>query len=331
MRQLAFLFYVTQDVLHLTCEDSLGRNNHLIPDYQSLMLPLLQACQDGREHSLRDLIEHLAYQLKLNETERRELLPSGRQAVFDNRVGWARTYLKKAGLLDAPRRAHVVISARGQEILAQSPTRIDNKTLERFPEFLAFQSATRVREATEVIQSTLDEVSGTPEETIEFAYQQMRESLAGELLDRVKKCTPAFFEQVVVELLVAMGYGGSLKDAGQRVGKSGDGGIDGIIKEDRLGLDVLYIQAKRWEAVVGRPEVQKFVGALQGQRARKGVFITTSSFSREAVDYAANLESKVILIDGQQLSLLMFDYGLGVAPVAEYQVKRLDGDFFSEE
>ncbi len=200
-----------------------------------------------------------------------------------------------------------------------------------FQRFGEFQNATRPREVSEEKRSLDLENSGTPEEVIESAFQQMRETLAGEILDRIKKCTPAFFEQVVVELLVAMGYGGSLKDAGQRVGKSGDGGIDGIIKEDQLGLDVLYIQAKRWEGVVGRPDVQKFVGALQGQRARKGVFITTSSFTREAIEYTQNLESKVILIDGKQFSLYMFDYGLGVSPVAEYKVKRLDGDFFAEE
>jgi restriction system protein len=295
------------------------------------MLPVLRQCADSKEHSLRELIELLAKEFSIGEDERRELLPSGRQPVFDNRVGWARTYLKKAGLLDSTRRGYVAITERGQIALLQFPDRIDNKSLEQFPEFIEFQNATRTREAPESDKPVELDSSGTPEEVIEFAFQQMRETLASEILDRIKKCSPAFFEQVVVELLVAMGYGGSLKDAGQRVGKRGDGGIDGIIKEDQLGLDVLYIQAKRWEGTVGRPDVQKFVGALQGQRARKGVFITTSGFTREAVDYALNLESKVILIDGKQFSLLMFDYGLGVSPVAEYKVKRLDGDFFSEE
>ena len=303
----------------------------MIPDYQTLMLPVLRLCADRTEHSLRELIDTLAQELSIGEEERRELLPSGRQPVLDNRVGWARTYLKKAGLLDSTRRGYVTITERGRAALTQFPERIDNKILEQFPEFVEFQNTTRTRELPEEEKRDELEKTGTPEEVIENAFQEMRETLAGEILDRIKKCSPAFFEQVVVELLVAMGYGGSLKDAGQRVGKSGDGGIDGIIKEDQLGLDVLYIQAKRWEGVVGRPDVQKFVGALQGQRARKGVFITTSGFTREAVDYALNLESKVILIDGKQFSLLMFDNGLGVSPVAEYKVKRLDGDFFSEE
>lgn len=301
------------------------------------MLPVLRACADQYEHSLRELIETLAIEFGISDEERRDLLPSGRQPIFDNRVGWARTYLKKAGLLDSTRRGYVAITQRGLEALRQFPDRIDNKTLSQFPEFVEFQrfsesqSAARKNEAIKENGTIEVEPSGTPEEAIESAYQQMRDTLAAEILDRVKKCTPVFFEQLVVELLVAMGYGGSLKDAGQRVGKSSDGGIDGIIKEDQLGLDVLYIQAKRWEGVVGRPDVQKFVGALQGQRARKGVFITTASFTREAIDYAQNLESKVILIDGKQLSLYMFDYGLGVSPVAEYKVKRLDGDFFAEE
>ncbi|MFM1919052.1 MAG: hypothetical protein RLZZ303_686 [Candidatus Hydrogenedentota bacterium] len=309
----------------------------MIPDYQTLMLPVLRACADQEEHSLRELIESLAAEFNISNEERRELLPSGRQPVFDNRVGWARTYLKKAGLLDSTRRGYVAITQRGLDALKQYPDRIDNKALAQFPEFVEFQRFGEYQNAarpTEAIQDKRPgdmEASGTPEEVIESAYQQMRETLAAEILDRVMKCSPSFFEQLVVELLVAMGYGGSLKDAGQRVGKSGDGGIDGIIKEDQLGLDVLYIQAKRWEGSVGRPDVQKFVGALQGQRARKGVFITTSSFTREAIDYAQNLESKVILIDGKQLSLYMFDYGLGVSPVAEYKVKRLDGDFFAEE
>lgn len=303
----------------------------MIPDYQTLMLPVLQNCADKNEHSLREVIETLAVQLNISPEERRDLLPSGRQPVLDNRVGWARTYLKKAGLLEATRRGYVRITPRGLEVLADSPKRIDVKLLEKYDEFIEFRDFQKPRAESTVESLEITDAKGTPEEIIELAFQEMRETLATEILERVKKCSPAFFEQVVVELLVAMGYGGSLKDAGQRVGGTGDEGIDGIIKEDRLGLDLIYIQAKRWAGVIGRPEIQKFVGALLGQRARKGVFITTSAFSREAIEYAGNLDSKVILIDGKMFSELMFDYGLGVSKVNEYVVKRLDGDFFSEE
>lgn len=295
------------------------------------MLPVLQICADKNEHSLREVIETLAVQLNISPEERRDLLPSGRQPVLDNRVGWARTYLKKAGLLEATRRGYVRITPRGLEVLADSPKRIDVKLLEKYDEFIEFRDFQKPRAESTVESLEITDAKGTPEEIIELAFQEMRETLATEILERVKKCSPAFFEQVVVELLVAMGYGGSLKDAGQRVGGTGDEGIDGIIKEDRLGLDLIYIQAKRWAGVIGRPEIQKFVGALLGQRARKGVFITTSAFSREAIEYAGNLDSKVILIDGKMFSELMFDYGLGVSKVNEYVVKRLDGDFFSEE
>lgn len=303
----------------------------MIPDYQTLMLPVLQICADKNEHSLREVIETLAVQLNISPEERRDLLPSGRQPVLDNRVGWARTYLKKAGLLEATRRGYVRITPRGLDVLADSPKRIDVKLLEKFDEFIEFRDFQKPRAESTAESLEITDAKGTPEEIIELAFQEMRETLATEILERVKKCSPNFFEQVVVELLVAMGYGGSLKDAGQRVGGTGDEGIDGIIKEDRLGLDLIYIQAKRWTGVIGRPEIQKFVGALLGQRARKGVFITTSAFSREAIEYAGNLESKVILIDGKMFSELMFDYGLGVSKVSEYVVKRLDGDFFSEE
>ncbi|MCC6489638.1 MAG: restriction endonuclease [Candidatus Hydrogenedentes bacterium] len=303
-----------------------------IPDYQTLMLPILKVCADGSEHTLRELVDTLAVEFALTEEARKELLPSGRQPIFDNRIGWAKTYLKKAGLLDAPKRAHVVITDRGRQVLAQVPTRIDVAFLKQFEEFVAFHDTSRDSATADsgVTPAALDG-SETPEEALENAYQQLRESLIDEVLEKVKSCSPEFFERLVVELLVAMGYGGSRNDAGQRLGKSGDGGIDGIIKEDRLGLDIIYIQAKRWENSVGRPEVQKFVGALQGQRARKGVFLTTSTFTKEAQEYAANLESKVILVDGPLLAQYMIDSGIGVSNVASYNVKRVDSDYFSEE
>ena len=305
-----------------------------IPDYQTLMLPVLQLASDGEEHSLREAVEQLAGTFKLTDEERLDLLPSGRQPTFDNRVGWARTYLKKAGLLHATRRGHFKISDRGREALAAKPKRINVKFLEQYPEFVAFRALRR--EKTEKPSDAAVEASGTadeatPEEAMEAAYQRLREELAAELLETVKGCTPAFFEQLVVDLVVRMGYGGTRKDAGQALGKSGDGGIDGIIKEDRLGLDVIYLQAKRWESTVGRPEIQKFAGALQGQRARKGIFITTAGFSKEAREFASSIDTKISLIDGDDLTQLMIDHDVGVSKTASYEMKRLDSDYFVED
>lgn len=300
-----------------------------IPDFQSLMLPLLGFADDGREHSLREAIEALAIQFRLTSDERRELLPSGRQATFDNRVGWTRTYLQKAGLLAVPKRGHFQITQRGQAVLAEKPPRINIAFLRQYPEFLEFQ---RGRNKDSRVVSAEESELITPEESIESAYQRARTGLAAELLQTIKGCSPDFFERLVVDLLVRMGYGGTRKDAGQRLGKSGDGGIDGIINEDRLGLDVVYIQAKRWDGTsVGRPEIQKFAGALQGQRARKGIFLTTSAFSRDAHDFASRIDSKIVLMDGETIAQLMIDYGVGVNTVATYELKRIDSDYFSGE
>jgi len=301
-----------------------------IPDYQTLMLPLLRLAADGQEHTKRDAVETLAKQFDLTTTERAQLLPSGRQKIFDNRVGWANSYLKKANLLEAPRRGALRITQRGKQVLEQNPKRIDVKFLDQFPEFVEFRDATKAQRGSgraEPIEASTDK---TPEEALELAHQSIRQALAGELLARMLSCSPEFFEGIVVELLVKMGYGGSRRDAGERIGQSGDGGVDGIIKEDRLGLDAIYIQAKRWQGSVGRPEIQKFVGALQGQRAKKGVFITTSTFTADAVDYASKIDTKVVLIDGELLATLMMDFDLGVSVTATYSVKRIDSDYFDE-
>lgn len=300
-----------------------------IPDYQTCMLPFLQHVSDGAEHTLRDVEEGLAQYFSLAPAERAELLPSGQQGIFKNRIGWARTYLKKAALLESPKRGVFKITERGSKMLALNPPRIDGKFLEQFPEFVEFRDASRPAngEAATVEQP---QTKTTPEETIELSHQSLREQLAAELLGRILGCSPIFFEQLVVELLVKMGYGGSRRDAGERIGQTGDGGIDGIIKEDRLGLDTIFIQAKRWQGTVGRPEIQKFVGALQGQRAKKGVFITTSSYTADATDYATRIDTKVVLIDGKQLAGLMIDFDVGVAPAATYVVKRIDSDYFEE-
>jgi restriction system protein len=301
-----------------------------IPDYQTLMLPLLRFAADGNDHTTREAVEILATEFQLTPAERNELLASGQQAIFNNRVGWANSYLKKAGLLESPRRGALRITTRGKQILGDNPTRIDVKYLERFPEFIEFRDASRNNRETTTTESVAVATEQTPEEALELAHQSLRLSLAQDILSRILSCSPTFFERLVVELLVKMGYGGSRRDAGERIGQSGDGGIDGIIKEDRLGLDTIYIQAKRWQGSVGRPEIQKFVGALQGQRAKKGVFITTSSYTAEAIDYASRIDTKVVLIDGQLLANLMMDFDVGVSVSASYIVKRIDSDYFEE-
>lgn len=301
-----------------------------IPDYQTLMLPLLRFSADGNVHTTREAVDILATEFELTPSERNELLASGQQAIFNNRVGWANSYLKKAGLLESPRRGALRITDRGREILGDNPSRIDVKFLERFPEFIEFRDGSRNNKEIDRTESVAIATVQTPEESLELAHQSIRLSLAQDILTRILSCSPAFFERLVVELLVKMGYGGSRRDAGERIGQSGDGGIDGIIKEDRLGLDTIYIQAKRWQGTVGRPEIQKFVGALQGQRAKKGVFITTSSYTAEAIDYAARIDTKVVLIDGKLLANLMMDFDVGVSVSASYIVKRIDSDYFEE-
>jgi restriction system protein len=288
-----------------------------VPDYQSLMLPVLKTVLDGKEHKFRDIIETLAIEFRLNDEDRKELLPSGQQPIFDNRVGWAKTYLKKAGLVDSPRRATIVITQRGLEVLHQKPSGINVKFLRRFPEFIEFQTSKRDEE-----ESQEEILKQTPEETFENAYLRIRKSLSQELLSKVINLSPSFFERLVVELLVKMGYGGSIKDAGRAIGKTGDEGIDGTIKEDKLGLDIIYIQAKRWQQgnVVGRPEIHK-----------KGIFITTSSFTKDALEYNPKNETKIVLIDGEKLTQYMIDYNLGVTTQQAYEIKRLDNDYFGEE
>ena len=253
--------------------------------------------------------------------------------MFKNRVGWARTYLKKAGLIEAPNRGVFKITDRGFKTLTTNPVRIDAKFLEQFPEFIKFRESSKATNEIMTVLEALEAIAtatATPEESIQLACQGLREQLAQELLSVILSCSPTFFEQFVVDLLVKMGYGGSRRDAGERIGQTGDCGIDGIIKKDRLGLDAIFIQAKRWRGSVGRPEIQKFVGALQRQRARKGVFITTSTYTAEAVDYASRIDTKVVLIDGKTSSGLMIDFDVGVSVSASYVVKRVDSDYFEE-
>ena len=305
-----------------------------IPDYQTLMLPLLTLAGDGKDHVFREAVAGLADQFSLSEDERAALLPSGFYPVFASRVGWARAYMKQAGLIEGPKRGVLRISKAGLDLLATKPARIDNKTLEKYPSFLEFKARGKdsvVADALVVEQLPIRSdplPEQTPEEAMASAHKRLRQGLEEELLDRVKGVSPSFFERLVIDLLVAMGYGGTRADAGRAIGKSGDGGIDGIINEDRLGLDVIYVQAKRWEGTVSRPEIQKFAGALQGQRATKGVFITTSNFTREAREFAGSIASKIILIDGERLAALMVEHDVGVARIGSYVLKRLDNDYF---
>ncbi|MGI8468544.1 MAG: restriction endonuclease [Pyrinomonadaceae bacterium] len=301
-----------------------------IPTYEDLMLPLLKVLSETTEKSLRELVKILSGKFNLTKEEREKLLPSGHQTIIHNRVGWARTYLSKTGLLINASRGVYKITARGLEVLQQNPSRIDNNFLRRFPKFIEWNNIKREK-TNDVLTKDESEAENTPEESLETSYQTIRVALASEIIEKVKTCSPAFFERLVVELLVKMGYGGTLQEAGKAVGKSGDGGIDGIINEDRLGLDVIYLQAKRWEGNVSRPEIQKFAGALQGKRARKGVFITTSDFTKEAREYAAMIDSKIILIDGEELAELMIDYNVGVSVATTYEIKRIDSDYFSED
>ncbi|HBH87053.1 MAG TPA: restriction endonuclease [Syntrophaceae bacterium] len=305
-----------------------------VPDYQSVMLPLLQfAAQKGTETSTSEAVEALAKELGLTEDDLKEMLPSGIQSTFVNRVGWASTYMKKAGLLETTRRGFYQITERGKDLLKKQPKTINVKLLKQYTEFLEFQQLKGTRSGDKVpdFKGTSDVSTATPSEALEAAYENLRDELADELLAKLKKISPAFFERVVVELLVKMGYGGSRADAGKAIGRSGDGGIDGIIKEDKLGLDVVYIQAKRWDNnPVGRPDVMQFAGALQAQRANKGIFITTSRFTDDARNYVSQIGSKIVLIDGEQLTNLMIEHDVGVSTVSLYPVKKVDSDYFEE-
>lgn len=289
-----------------------------IPDYETLMKPLLLKLADGQIHSMTDLIQRLADDFKLTEEERSARIASGRRTVFENRVWWARTYLKKAGLIQSPERGRVSITKRGKKVLQENPGRIDNAYLMRFPEFKEFKKKAKIAGVE------------PPEEQIDKALEQLRSAVTGELLERLRKLTPSAFERLVLDLLLKMGYGGPQLEASELTGGSGDEGIDGVIRQDPLGLDTIYLQAKRWSQSVGRPEIQKFVGALAGKKAKKGVFLTTSEFTKDARDYAKGLSEKVVLLDGRDLAQLMYEYGLGVSVVRTLEIKRVDTDYFSD-
>lgn len=302
-----------------------------IPDFQTLMLPLLEFAGDELEHSMVEAVDYVATKYHISDEERNELLPSGQQRRLVNRIGWTRTHLTKAGLLETTKTSHFKITKRGLEVLTKKPQKIDMLYLDQFPGHFEFRKGSGKGSKNKEYEPTvLDIAIQPPKETLENAYQRLKEELTQDLLDTIKKQTSGFFEGLVIDVLLALGYGGSRKEAGQRIGKSGDGGIDGIIKEDRLGLDTIYIQAKKWtDGSVGSPEIQKFIGALAKQNAKKGVFITTSAFTADARDFARNLPYNIALIDGKELAQLMIEHNVAVTRDAIYEIKKVDTDYFT--
>jgi restriction system protein len=292
-----------------------------VPDFQSLMLPLLETSREGRELSMEDARNRVAPGFNLSEADLAERMDSGAR-TYANRIAWAKIHLERAGLLEKTRRGWFQITDAGREVLAERPERIDLRYLSRFPGSLRFRNRSDSPEVDDI---------DTPRERLENAYGQIRAALAEELLGQVQSASPAFLEKVVVDLMLRMGYGGVSEEAGIVTPLTGDEGIDGIINEDRLGLDVIYLQAKRWERPVGRPEIQKFVGALHGKRARKGVCICTSSFTADAVEYCRTIDPKVVLIDGIALANLMIDFNVGVSVSQMFEIKQLDSDYFTDE
>jgi len=301
-----------------------------LPTVPQIMLPLLQHVQDGEVYTVRGLKDVLADTMDLTDADRALMLESKPQSKFHNRIAWAKAHIERAGLLNMVRRGHFTISERGKQVLAEQPTEISESYLMRFDEYREFRAGSQTKTSTNEAESIENDEGKTPEEDFQNAYNQIRNDLAHEILSNVKNMSPAFFEKLVLDLMLAMGYGGTA-NSGHLTGASADEGIDGIINEDRLGLDIIYLQAKRWENPVGRPEIQKFVGALQGKRAKKGVFLTTSTFSREAIAYVETIDAKVVLIDGRRLSQLMVDFDVGVSTAQTFAIKKIDSDYFIED
>ncbi len=304
-----------------------------VPDFQSIMLPFLQTLEDGAERSMREMGDLLAAKFSLTESELQELLPSGQAKLFSNRVAWAKTHLKNAGLVDNPTRGRVRISELGRSVLTQAPATVDMKFLRQYESYQRFTG--QIKESEDDSTDTIGIIPAlddrTPLELFESSYAKLRAALAEELLDKLIECSPQFFEQIVVKLLHAMGYGGQFGE-GRVTNYSHDGGIDGVISEDKLGLDVVCIQAKRWQGTVSRPTVQSFVGSMDLIRAKKGVVITTSDFSRDAYEFVDRIEGKrVVLMNGKQLAQFMIDHDVGVSVTGAYMLKEVSNDFFEED
>ena len=300
-----------------------------VPPFASFLLPTLQFAADGKDHTIGETMEKLKDVLGLDAEDLKTLLPSGKQTIVYNRVVWAGTYLKNAGMIERPKRGSFRITDRGKEFLARKPDRITIADLTAYPEFQQFHTSTIA--PGQIIGKPPETTSETPEEEMERLHLLINSRLSDELLSTIMNCTPRFFERLVIDLLLAMGYGGSAEEAAEVIGGSGDEGIDGIIKEDRLGLDTIYVQAKRWKEQIGRPEIQKFAGALLGKKARKGIFLTTASFSKDAVEYARGVDNKIVLIDGRTLSDLMIQFDVGLSTESTYRVKKIDSDYFDDE
>lgn len=303
----------------------------MIPSYQVFMRPFLEIVNaaGGQEVKLRDVINHIADSFQLTEEERQERLPSGKQTVLDNRIGWARTYLTKAGLLEVTRRAHFVITERGQNAISNPNTVIDNQYLKQFDEFIAFKDQKNGQsELGESSQSIAEET--TPDEVLRAAYKQINDALASEILARTRKVSPAFFEPLLIDLLLAMGYGGTGEGMAHTLGKSGDNGVDGVINQDPLGVDQVYIQAKRYADGnnISAGDIRDFFGALNLKKAQKGIFITTSDFTPSAVQTAKDLGMRIVLINGKELAKLMLRYNIGSRDEQVIYLKRIDEEFF---
>jgi restriction system protein len=289
----------------------------------------LKFSENRNEFSSKDAVTNMATEFALKEEEKNALLPNGKQTIIYNRVHWALSYLKHSKLLEIIKNGVYKITDRGKQVLSQNPAKIDSELLQQFPEYIDFINRTSTKEKgrSDIIES---DASQTPEEKFEESYQIIRDDLKSQLLDIIKGCSPVFFEKLVVELLVLMGYGGSIKEAGKAIGKSGDEGIDGVIKEDVLGLDVIYIQAKKWDSTIGRPEIHKFAGALQGQRSRKGIFITTGKFSQDAKEYVTKIDAKIVLVDGDQLAEHMINHDIDVSSDKPYFIKKINSAYFED-
>jgi len=303
-----------------------------IPGYEAMMLPLLELLQDGKEHEKSEIIEGLSNYFNLSEEEKNERRHNKAQTILSNRTEWAKTYLKNAVLIANPKRGVICITPRGLEVLNSKPKELTKKYLEKFPEYQEWSKSSG--DKTPIVDDGSKHIvktnSQTPDDILEASYKTLRATLAQELLEKVKKCKPSFFENLVVDLLLAMGYGGSREEAGHVIGKVGDGGIDGVIHEDKLGLDVVYIQAKRWEGTVGSPTVMGFAGSLDHVHAKKGIILTTSQFSQDAIEYVTKIEKKIVLVDGKKLAQLMIDFDIGVTETSRYVIKNIDSDYFEE-
>lgn len=305
----------------------------MIPTHEEVMLPLLTILGDGKVHSLCEIADRIAEEFAIDDQARKQLLPSGKYPVFRSRVSWAKTYMGKAKLLETPKKAHYRITSRGEELLNSTSTKIDKSLLMQFPEFIDFITPSKEAAKTSKSKSERQAIDDkqTPVEAIEAAHARLDDQLRKDMMTEVLDQSPEFFEKLVVDLLLQMGYGGSRKDAGAAIGKSSDGGIDGTINEDKLGLDVIYLQAKRYTNPVPISHVRDFAGALMGKRARKGILVTTSTLPSSAYNYVSQIEHKIILIDGERLTRLMVDHHVGVSVEQTFQIKKIHSDYYSDE